>query len=122
MSKGRNLREAQRNKNDEYYTLYKDIEDGIGRFIDFNSDVFKDKVIYLPCDDYNWSNFTKYFVDNFDRFGIKKLISTCYIPPSEEFGILPSQGKVFIKNTIPLERREYTRSEEHTSELQSRPH
>ena len=97
MSKGRNLREAQRNKNDEYYTLYKDIEDGIGRFIDFNSDVFKDKVIYLPCDDYNWSNFTKYFVDNFDRFGIKKLISTCYIPPSEEFGILPSQGKVFIK-------------------------
>lgn len=97
MSKGRNLREAQRNKNDEYYTLYKDIEDGIGRFIDFNSDVFKDKVIYLPCDDYDWSNFTKYFVDNFDRFGIKKLISTCYIPPSEEFGILPSQGKVFIK-------------------------
>lgn len=97
MSKGRNLREAQRNKNDEYYTLYKDIEDGIGRFIDFNSDVFKDKVIYLPCDDYDWSNFTKYFVDNFDRFGIKKLISTCYTPPSEEFGILPSQGKVFIK-------------------------
>jgi len=97
MSKGRNLREAQRNKNDEYYTLYKDIEDGIGRFIDFNSDVFKDKVIYLPCDDYDWSNFTKYFVDNFDRFGIKKLISTCYIPPSEEFGILPSQGKVFTK-------------------------
>ena len=54
-------------------------------FLDYNSDVFRGKTILLPCDDPEWSNFTKYFAQNFERFGIKKLISTSYAPESKKF-------------------------------------
>lgn len=47
-------------------------------YVEYNPGVFRDKTILLPCDDPEWSNFTKYFVANFDRFGLKKLISTSY--------------------------------------------
>jgi hypothetical protein len=47
-------------------------------YVEFNPDVFRDKTILLPCDDPEWSNFTKYFAANFERFGLKKLISTSY--------------------------------------------
>lgn len=47
-------------------------------YIEYNPEVFKDKTILLPCDDPEWSNFTKYFASNFTRLGIKKLISTSY--------------------------------------------
>lgn len=65
------------NKN-EFYTQYEDIEKEVNAYVEFNPDVFRDKVILLPCDDPEWSNFTKYFAANFERFGIKKLISTSY--------------------------------------------
>ena len=65
-------------QNDEFYTQYSDIEAEINAYIEFNPDVFRDKVILLPCDDPEWSNFTKYFAANFNRFGLKKLISTSY--------------------------------------------
>ncbi|WP_367329378.1 adenine-specific methyltransferase EcoRI family protein [Limosilactobacillus sp.] len=42
---------------------------------EYNHDVFRGKTILLPCDDPEWSNFTKYFASNFSRFGLKKLIS-----------------------------------------------
>lgn len=47
-------------------------------YVEFNPDVFREKTILLPCDDPEWSNFTKYFAANFERFGLKKLISTSY--------------------------------------------
>lgn len=72
------LAKAKEEKNDEFYTQYDDIEKEINNYYEFNKKVFKDKVILLPCDDPEWSNFTKYFVSNFDRFGLKKLISTSY--------------------------------------------
>lgn len=65
------------NKN-EFYTQYSDIEKEVNNYVEYNKDVFKDKVILLPCDDPEWSNFTKYFAANFERFGIKKLISTSF--------------------------------------------
>lgn len=65
------------NKN-EFYTQYEDIEKEVNAYIEYNPDVFRDKVILLPCDDPEWSNFTKYFAANFERLGIKKLISTSY--------------------------------------------
>lgn len=65
------------NKN-EFYTQYEDIEKEVNAYVEFNPNVFRDKVILLPCDDPEWSNFTKYFAANFERFGIKKLISTSY--------------------------------------------
>ena len=65
------------NKN-EFYTQYEDIEKEVNAYVEYNPDVFRDKVILLPCDDPEWSNFTKYFAANFERFGIRKLISTSY--------------------------------------------
>ena len=65
-------------KNDEFYTQYSDIESEMNAYVEFNPDVFRDKTILLPCDDPEWSNFTKYFASNFERFGLKKLISTSF--------------------------------------------
>lgn len=77
------LTEARKAKNDEFYTQYNDIQKEINAYIDYNPDVFKDKTILLPCDDPEWSNFTKFFVTNFKNFGIKKLISTSYAKDSK---------------------------------------
>lgn len=52
-------------------------------YLDFNPDVFCGKTILLPCDDPEWSNFTKFFAQNFERFGLKKLISTSYAVESK---------------------------------------
>lgn len=69
---------AKTAQNDEFYTQYSDIEAEMNAYVEFNPDVFRGKTILLPCDDPEWSNFTKYFAANFERFGLKKLISTSY--------------------------------------------
>lgn len=78
MADNANLSAARSAKNDEFYTQYGDIEAEMNAYVEFNPDVFKGKTILLPCDDPEWSNFTKYFASNFERFGLKKLISTSY--------------------------------------------
>ena len=80
-----NLTSAKRAKNDEFYTQYHDIEKEMSAYLDYNPDVFRGKTILLPCDDPEWSNFTKYFAQNFDRFGIRKLISTSYAVESKKY-------------------------------------
>ena len=80
-----NLTSAKNAKNDEFYTQYFDIEKEISAYLDYNTDVFRDKTILLPCDDPDWSNFTKFFAQNFERFGLKKLISTSYAPDSKNY-------------------------------------
>lgn len=77
------LSNAKRAKNDEFYTQYQDIEKEINAYLEFDPEVFKDKTILLPCDDPEWSNFTKYFAQNFEKLGLKKLISTSYAPNSK---------------------------------------
>ena len=72
------LGQAKKIKNDEYYTLYEYIQKEINAYLEYNPDVFKNKTILLPCDDPEWSNFTKFFAQNFESLGIKKLISTSY--------------------------------------------
>ena len=74
----RSLGDAKKAKNDEFYTQYSDIEAEMNAYVEFNKDVFRNKTILLPCDDPEWSNFTRYFAANFQRFGLKKLISTSY--------------------------------------------
>jgi hypothetical protein len=74
----RSLGDAKKAKNDEFYTQYSDIEAEMNAYVEFNKDVFRGKTILLPCDDPEWSNFTRYFAANFQRFGLKKLISTSY--------------------------------------------
>ncbi len=78
-----NLSKAKNAKNDEFYTQYQDIEKEIMAYLDYDPNTFKDKTILLPCDDPEWSNFTKFFAQNFERFGLKKLISTSYAPASK---------------------------------------
>ena len=72
------LTNAKNAKNDEFYTQYSDIEKEMNAYLEFDANVFKGKTILLPCDDPEWSDFTRYFSQNFERFGIKKLISTSY--------------------------------------------
>lgn len=74
------LGSAKSARNDEFYTQYEDIEREINAYLDKNPDVFKGKTILLPCDDPEWSNFTRYFAQNFKKLGLKKLISTSYAP------------------------------------------
>lgn len=81
--KSEKLHKAKINKNDEFYTQYVDIQNEINAYVEYNENVFKDKVILLPCDDPEWSNFTKFFAQNFERYGIKKVISTSYAPNSK---------------------------------------
>ena len=73
-----NLHNAKNVKNDEFYTQYTDIQKEIDAYLEYNPNVFKGKTVLLPCDDPEWSNFTKFFVQNFEKFELKKLISTCY--------------------------------------------
>lgn len=86
MSKNSNLHNAKRAKQDEFYTQWVDIEKEMNAYLDYNKDVFRDKTILLPCDDPEWSNFTKYFALRFQDYGIKKLISTSYAPKSNMNG------------------------------------
>ncbi|MDD6149564.1 MAG: adenine-specific methyltransferase EcoRI family protein [Bacteroides sp.] len=84
MASNSNLRAAKTAKNDEFYTQYLDIQKEINAYIEYNPDVFRGKTILLPCDDPEWSNFTKFFVENFELFGLKKLISTSYAIESKK--------------------------------------
>ena len=79
------LHKAKNDKFNEFYTEYSDIEKEMNAYIEYNPEVFKNKTILLPCDDPEWSNFTKYFAQNFERFGLKKLISTSYASEKKEF-------------------------------------
>lgn len=81
------LKKAKKTKNDEFYTQYIDIEKEVSAYLEYDKDVFKNKVVLLPCDDPEWSNFTKYFAQNFERFGLKKLISTSYAIKSKNYDI-----------------------------------
>jgi hypothetical protein len=77
-----NLANAKAAKKDEFYTQWVDIEREMNAYLEYDPDVFRDKVLLLPCDDPEWSNFTKFFALHFVEFGIKKLISTSYAPDS----------------------------------------
>ena len=70
MRNNNKLHIAKNAKNDEFYTMYADIENEVSHY-----DI-KGMSIYCPIDDYRWSNFVKYFKDNFHKLGITKLCST----------------------------------------------
>ncbi len=62
-----NLSQAKKAKNDEFYTQYNDIQKEIEAYLDYDSEAFRDKVIYCNCDDPFESNFFRFFVLNFKR-------------------------------------------------------
>ncbi|WP_049524322.1 adenine-specific methyltransferase EcoRI family protein [Streptococcus pseudopneumoniae] len=69
------LRKAKKNKNDEFYTQLQDID----RELQHYKVHFKNKIIFCNCDDPRTSNFYRYFAQNFNELGLKKLIASCYI-------------------------------------------
>lgn len=81
--KNNTLAQAKDAKKDEFYTLYEDIQKEVNAYLEYNPDVFRDKTILLPCDDPEWSNFTRFFAQNFENFGLKKLISTSFSASSK---------------------------------------
>ena len=73
-AKNKSLSSAKTNKEDEFYTQLSDIEKELKHYRNF----FQDKVVYCNCDDPRISNFFVYFSLNFEKLGLKKLITTCY--------------------------------------------
>lgn len=88
------LGNAKKAKNDEFYTLFHDIEKELNAYLEYDPDMFRGKTVLLPCDDPEWSNFTKYFAQKFEDLGLKKLISTSYAPNSKPSEI-PYQPTLF---------------------------
>jgi hypothetical protein len=68
------LQKAKKSKSDEFYTQLCDIESELKHY----KTHFKDKVVFCNCDDPRISNFFKYFTDNFEDLGIKKILTSCY--------------------------------------------
>jgi len=81
--KNSNMSAARAAKNDEFYTQWADIEREVNAYLEYDSDAFRDKVVFLPCDDPEWSNFAKFFALHFTDLGLKKLISTSYAADSK---------------------------------------
>lgn len=83
----KNLRKAQKAKNDEFYTQLSTIEEEVMHYREH----FKGKVVYCNCDDPRESNFFKYFSLNFERLGLKKLIASCY--KNQDFNLFSMHDK-----------------------------
>jgi hypothetical protein len=80
----KNLHKAKSTKNDEFYTRFKDIDKEVENY----SSKFKDKIVYCNCDDVYASNFAKYFILNFNRLGLRKLIVSGFSITSHGTGVL----------------------------------
>ncbi len=74
MAGNQNLHAANRAKQDEFYTQLSDIEKELKHYRKH----FRGKTVYCNCDDPTISNFFHYFRWNFEKLGLKRLITTCY--------------------------------------------
>lgn len=109
-SKG--LSTARSDKKDEFYTRYEDIEREINEYLKINPDLFKNKTVMCPCDEPHYSNFSKYFVTNFIKLKLKKLICTSFVEDTSDGlfslfdtpDIFKNGHKLILtkKSTIPL--------------------
>lgn len=76
----KDLSSAKTAKKDEFYTQFSDIQKEIEAYLEYDPNTFRDKVVYCNCDDPFESNFFRYFVLNFNRLGLKQLVTTSYKP------------------------------------------
>ncbi len=104
------LNTARMAKKDEFYTMFYDIETEMEAYLDYNPDVFRGKTVLLPCDDPEWSNFTKYFAQNFEALGLKKLISTSYAQDSK----LYKKGVQLQLSFLEMESPKFDKSKTNT--------
>ena len=91
----RSLSAAKAAKQDEFYTQYVDIQKEVEAYLEFDPDTFRDKIVYSNCDDPFESNFFKYFATNFNRLGLKKLITTSYdgSPIAGQYTLFPEYSE-----------------------------
>ena len=96
-NKNTNLHRAKRSKDDEFYTTYETVESEIAHYVE----QFKNKTVLCNCDNPFTSNFSKYFIKNFNVLGLKRLICTSFTASDseqsnllEEFNSNPSKGYV----------------------------
>lgn len=115
MAKNKNLTQAKKAKNDEFFTLISDIEKELKHYKKY----FEGKVVYCNCDDPEESNFWKFFELNFEEYKLKKLISTHYDAEKptyklELFADVDGDGKITKGDIIktPLKQNGDFRSEE----------
>jgi len=89
-----NLRTAKKVKKDEFYTQLTDISKEMKHY----KNHFKDKVVYCNCDDPRVSNFFHFFSYNFEKLGLKKLITTCYKSQSMDlFSESDSEQAIYLE-------------------------
>ena len=100
------LSQAKLAKNDEFYTQFDDIEQEVNAYLDYNANVFRGKSVLLPCDDPEWSNFTKFFAENFVRLGLRRLVSTSFAPEAKraKYGI-STQPSLFEKQSAAYDEK-----------------
>ncbi|MCD8384176.1 MAG: adenine-specific methyltransferase EcoRI family protein [Clostridiales bacterium] len=106
------LAKAKKGQADEFYTQYSDIQKEVNAYLEFDPNTFRNKTVLLPCDDPEWSNFTRFFAQNFETFGLKKLISTSYAAESKR----AKYGSDDVEKYHQLTLFEY-RAEEYDEEL-----
>lgn len=90
-----NLLKAKKAKNDEFYTRYEDIEVEVMEY----KEQFQDKIVYLPCDSLN-SEFWSFFINNFQSFGLKKLIATHYEKDGQSYKVWTNDGNNIIQEDL----------------------
>ena len=100
MAGNKNLNSAAQGKNDEFYTQYDDIQRELNCYRDYDENFLRGKTVLLPCDDPEYSNFTKFFALNFELYGLKKLISTSYAAQKKKFIYKPMKN-LFDDNDLP---------------------
>ncbi len=115
MSKNKNLTNAKKAKNDEFYTLISDIEKEVKHYKKY----FEGKIVYLNCDDPEESNFWKFFELNFEEYKLKKLVSTHYDAEKPTYKLelsadINGDGKITKSDIVktPLKQNGDFRSEE----------
>lgn len=104
-AKNGNLASARKAKNDEFYTRIEDIQLEIRNYTDH----FDGKTVFCNCDDPEWSNFWRFFRDNFDALKLKRLVATYYTQNGQSAGQLvchdhhrDANGKV-VMTEYPLQ-------------------
>lgn len=98
-----NLGKAKVNKNDEFYTSYKTIEEEVLKY----KHKFKNKVVYCNCDDATESNFSKFFVDNFESLRLKRLVVSGYrLNGKENAVVLDYSGSMVVGRTPSINELE----------------
>ena len=96
MAGNSNLQDSRNQKQDEFYTQYKDIEKELSHY----NDAFCGKRVLCNCDDPEWSNFWKYFKDNYDSLHLERLTATHYEATEEPSYRLDYDGKHTIKTML----------------------